>query len=81
MTEQTSRFSAEEGYLPQDQDYLLAQEAARQALAKGHIKAYSCRNDHERGRIMEVQSDQGWDPNPLFVEFEEPTDNMAAVCQ
>jgi len=79
MSEQASRFSDEDGYLAHDRDYLLAHEAASKALAAGHIKAFCCRHDRERGRIIEVQTEQGWDPSPAYVEFEEPSDNMAAV--
>lgn len=79
MSEQASRFSEEDGYLAHDRAYLLAHEAASKALAAGHIKSFCCRHDRERGRIIEVQTEQGWDPSPAYVEFEKPSDNMAAV--
>lgn len=49
--------------------YIEAHESASRMLEKGQIKAFSCSHSHEHGRQIHVESDQGWDPEPLYIEF------------
>lgn len=56
-------------YAGSDQSYLLAHNAATDLLKAGDIKAYSVSND--RGRVIYVESDQGWDPYPFYQEFDD----------
>lgn len=41
-------------------------------LAAGSIKQIRTEHHHVRGRLIYVESDQGWCPEPAFVEYEEP---------
>jgi hypothetical protein len=50
-------------------EYLEVQAYAQQQLKAGHIKAYCTGHSHERGRYIEVQTDQGWNPEPWWQEF------------
>jgi hypothetical protein len=69
------------GYLAVDRAYLLAHATASSLLASGSIKAFATRYEPHRGRIIELETDQGWDPDPLYVEFEELQDRTAEVCR
>lgn len=42
----------------------------KQAKTAGSILNYHLSSDPTQGRQIHVESDQGWDPNPTFVEFE-----------
>ncbi len=69
------------GYREVDRAYLLAHATASSLLADGSIKAFATRYEPQRGRIIELETDQGWDPDPLYVEFEELQDRTAEVCR
>ncbi len=43
----------------------------KQAKTAGSILNYHLSSDPSRGRQIHVESDQGWDPHPTFVEFED----------
>lgn len=60
-----------QNYPEQDHAYLLAHDMATQMLRRGEIKAFSASYSHDKGRMIHVESDQGWDPNPMFQEHEE----------
>lgn len=53
------------------EDYLAAHKAASDGLKCGDFKAYSTTHDRMRGRMIHVETDQGWDPEPMFQEFDE----------
>ena len=57
-------------YPAQARGFLLAQDAAAELLKKGEIKAFSASYTHDSGRMIHVESDQGWNPDPLFQEFD-----------
>ncbi len=50
--------------------YLLAHNAATELLKNADIKAFSVSFTHQTGRMIHVESEQGWNPDPLFQEFE-----------
>lgn len=56
-------------YPPADQAYLQAHDYARRMLDNREIRAMSVSRCAERGRLIYVESDQGWNPDPLFEEF------------
>lgn len=56
-------------YAPQDQSYLQAHDYANRMVNKREIRAYSVTWCADRGRLIHVKSDQGWNPDPLFEEF------------
>lgn len=58
-------------YPAHDQAYLQAHSVASEMLRAKEIVAYCVSHDHGRGRMIHVESDQGWDPAPFFQEFEE----------
>lgn len=59
-------------YPTQDQPYLLAHATASQLLRQREILAFSASYSSTRGRTIHVQTEQGWDPDPMFQEFAEP---------
>lgn len=58
-------------YPERDRAYLAAHDMATQILRRGEIKAFAVTNDHTRGRLIHVESGQGWDPDPIFQEFDQ----------
>lgn len=50
-------------------DYLQAVAAAQSELKAGHIRAYCTGYTPARGRYVEIQTGQGWCPEPFFQEF------------
>jgi len=58
-------------------EYIEAHRRASEALRAGEIKAYATRYCRERGRLIEVMTDQGWNPEPVYEEF--PPDCEAQV--
>lgn len=64
-------------YLEKDRAYLQAHQAATDALNKREIKAFSVKRDSDLGRVIHLETDQGWNPNPFYAEFE-PEENLMA---
>lgn len=56
-------------YPPATQAYLQAHDYASRMLKNREILAFSVSHCTERGRLIYVESDQGWNPDPLFEEF------------
>lgn len=50
-------------------DYLYCHELANKMLKKGEIKAFSCSHCRERGRIIHIETHQGWDPEPMYQDY------------
>lgn len=50
-------------------DYLQAHREVEKELKAGTIKAFACGFNHERGRYIEVETEQGWNPNPVYQEI------------
>ena len=42
----------------------------KQQLKHREIKKYLIERDAERGRMIFVETDQGWNPEPHYCEFE-----------
>jgi hypothetical protein len=57
-------------YTPANWTYLQAIEAARAEIDAGHARAYAIAYNHDRGRYIEIQTDQGWNPDPFWQEHE-----------
>lgn len=51
-------------------DYITAHKAVEAELRAGHIKAFACGYTKTKGRYIEVQTDQGWNPEPFWQEIE-----------
>lgn len=51
-------------------DYFQADAMARAMLQKGEIKAYCVGYTSETGKTIHLETDQGWDPYPMWQEFE-----------
>lgn len=49
--------------------YSEAHQSVSRMKENGEIKAFSCTHDQEYGRRIFVESDQGWDPEPFYIEF------------
>lgn len=46
-----------------------AHQLASRMQENGEIKAFSCARCPDHGRQIHVETDQGWDPDPLYIEF------------
>lgn len=64
-------------YPEKDRAYLQAHQAATDALNKREIKAFSVKHDREMGRVIHLETDQGWNPHPFYAELE-PDENLMA---
>jgi hypothetical protein len=53
-------------------DFIAARDFAVFLLESGEIRNFSTGCSHERGRYIEVETDQGWNPCPMWQEIEEP---------
>ena len=53
-------------------NYQQAEQFAREMLRTGDIIAYAAGYTHERGRYIEVETDQGWNPDPIWQEIPAP---------
>lgn len=53
-----------------------AQAMAEQMKAAGEIIRYSAGHSSERGRFIEVETDQGWNPYPMWQEIEPAYDPL-----
>ena len=51
-------------------DYLAAVAAAAAELKAGYIRAYATGYNKTRGRYIEIETDQGWNPEPFWQEIE-----------
>lgn len=52
-----------------DQLYLEAHAAASRAMRTGDIRAFSVTYDAERGRVITVETESGWHPDPMYCDF------------
>jgi hypothetical protein len=66
----------QEGYLATDRAYLEAHALADALLRSGDIKAFSVSRHRTQGRRIEIETDQGWNPDPLFCEHPAPDNPM-----
>jgi hypothetical protein len=53
--------------------YAQAIEAARAEIDAGHAIAYCTGHTRTRGRYVEIETAQGWNPDPLWQEFTDDT--------
>ncbi|MBG6083193.1 hypothetical protein [Rubrivivax gelatinosus] len=60
-----------EDYPAKDHGYLQAHYGATQMLHRGEIKAFCAGFNHDMGRTIHIETDQGWDPDPMFREHNE----------
>ena len=49
---------------------------AEQMKAAGEIIRYSAGHSSERGQFIEVETDQGWNPYPIWQEIEPAYNNL-----
>ncbi|CAN7650846.1 hypothetical protein LJR129_005082 [Acidovorax sp. LjRoot129] len=54
--------------------YVQAHQEASKALARGDIRAYSVTSCPERGRVIQYESHQGWQPDPVYCDFDPEDD-------
>lgn len=59
-------------YPARDHSFLLAHDIASQLLRQREIRALSTSFNSTIGRMIHVETEQGWDPDPMFQEFVEP---------
>ncbi|ABM96889.1 hypothetical protein [Methylibium petroleiphilum] len=59
-------------YPARDHSYHLAHAAASKLLRDREIRAFSTSFNSATGRMIHVETEQGWDPDPMFQEFVEP---------
>ena len=50
-------------------EYLEVHRMMENELKAGNIKAFCCGHSHDRGRYIEVETDQGWNPCPVWQEI------------
>ena len=55
--------------LQRNEAYLEAHRLAEFELKVGNIKSFSCSHERDRGRLIYLETDQGWNPDPFFEEF------------
>lgn len=55
--------------------YLAAHKAASAALKAGHIRSYSCTHTRENGRQIFLETEQGWNPEPMYEDI--PSEDRA----
>ena len=58
-------------YPEQDRSYLQAHTAADTMLRRREIKAFCTGHNPETGRTIHIETDPGWDPDPMYQEFNE----------
>ena len=63
----------QQDYHPSDWTYLQAIEAARAEIDAGHAIAYATGHSHARGRYVEIETTQGWNPEPFWTEYQDDT--------
>ena len=51
-----------------DNRYLEAHAAASAMLKSGAILAFCCAYNREQGRVITIETDQGWDPDPFYCD-------------
>lgn len=49
--------------------YAEAHSAAVNMVRSGEAKAYSVTYDSQRGRVIHVETDQGWNPDPFYEDY------------
>ena len=57
-----------------ESEYLAAHDLATNLLRKGEIRAFSATHERERGRVIYTETDQGWNPDPMYEEFSPETE-------
>jgi hypothetical protein len=65
--EETKMFT---DYQVKDQAYHYAVHTAKREISLGFALSYSVGHDNERGRYVEVETDQGWNPAVWWQEIE-----------
>ena len=50
-------------------EYLWAHKLAAQEVKDGHALSYLTGYNRETGRYIELQTDQGWNPEPFWSEY------------
>jgi len=53
-------------------EYLWAHKMAEQEVKDGNALSYLTGYNREQGRYIELQTDQGWNPEPFWYENREP---------
>ncbi len=52
-----------------NEEYIAAHRLAKEMFERGEIINFSCSYSRERGRMIHIETDQGWCPDPLFEDF------------
>ena len=63
-------------YDPKDHAYLTCHRLANELLKAGEILAFSVEHCRQRGRVIIIETTQGWNPDPLYCD-NWPEDNQA----
>ena len=50
-------------------NYIEAHKLAQQLLEAGEIKSFCTGHSRERGRYIQVETEQGWNPHYLFEDY------------
>jgi len=53
-----------------DELYLEAHAAATRALRAGDLRAFSVGYCADRGRVITVETESGWNPDPMYCDFQ-----------
>lgn len=54
--------------LDDEADKIVMMAVAKAGVAAGEFKNYSTREDHDLGFVIEIETDQGWNPDPFWVQ-------------
>lgn len=49
--------------------YAEVHSAVVNMVRMGDAKAYSVSYDNQRGRVIHVETDQGWNPDPFYEDY------------
>ena len=60
-----------ESFVERSSAYLEAHKFAEQELRANRIRSFSCTHNRERGRQIFIETDQGWNPDPLYEDYPE----------
>ena len=58
-------------YQDNTKNYIYAHQLATEMLARKEIISFHCSYSRDRGRMIHVETDQGWNPEPFFEDFPE----------
>jgi hypothetical protein len=56
-------------YAPRDREYIRMHNEAARMVKAGEARAYSATHHPRMGRILHIETDQGWNPDPFYQEF------------